>query len=109
MTNKKSQTTNEEKHKSTSSEGLSLQDVLKKHGIPSKNTTAEHVGETSVFISTRPSRNLSAEEITEEELIDLLGVLETHGIHKRYNFTKVISAKKLYHYDSLERLEKGAI
>ena len=51
----------------------------------------------------------TTEEITEEELLDLLATLESHGIHKRYNFTKVVSAKKLYHYDSLERLEKTAI
>ena len=49
------------------------------------------------------------EEINEQELLDLLSTLEGHGIHQRYSFTKVVSAKKLYHYDSLERLEKLAI
>ena len=49
------------------------------------------------------------EQISEQELIDLLATLEGYGIHRRYSFTKVVSAKKLYHYDSLERLEKSAI
>jgi glutamate synthase domain-containing protein 3 len=49
------------------------------------------------------------EDISEEELIDILATLESHGIHKRYSFTKVVSAKKLYNYDSLERLEKAVI
>ena len=49
------------------------------------------------------------EDIDEGELIDLLAVLESHGIKHRYTFTKVVSAKKLYHYDSLERLEKTLI
>ena len=49
------------------------------------------------------------EDIGEEELIDLLTFLETHGIKQRYTFTKVVSAKKLYHYDALERLEQTLI
>ena len=49
------------------------------------------------------------EDISEQELIDLLSTLEGQGIRQRYSFTKVVSAKKLYHYDSLERLEKLAI
>ena len=49
------------------------------------------------------------EQISEQELLDLLSTLEDHGIHQRYSFTKVVSAKKLYHYDSLERLEKTVI
>ena len=49
------------------------------------------------------------EEIGEDELIDILTVLESHGIQKRYSFTKIVSAKRLYHYDSLERLEKTVI
>ena len=32
-----------------------------------------------------------------------------HGITDKPSFTKVVSAKKLYHYDSLERLEKAAL
>ena len=35
--------------------------------------------------------------------------LEEHGIHKKPRFTKIVSAKKLYHYDLLERLEKTVI
>lgn len=49
------------------------------------------------------------EEISEDELIDILAILESHGIKKRLSFTKVVSAKKLYHYDSLERLEKTVL
>ena len=49
------------------------------------------------------------EDISEDELLDLMSTLESHGVHKRYSFTKVVSAKKLYHYDSLERLEKSVI
>ena len=49
------------------------------------------------------------EEVSEDELLDILTTLENHGIKQRYTFTKVVSAKKLYHYDSLERLEKTVI
>ena len=49
------------------------------------------------------------EEIGEDELLDILATLESHGIKQRYTFTKVVSAKKLYHFDSLERLEKTVI
>ena len=49
------------------------------------------------------------EEIGEDEVIDILGILERYGIRKRLSFTKVVSAKKLYHYDSLERLEKTIV
>ncbi len=49
------------------------------------------------------------EEVGEDELLDILTVLERHGIKQRYSFTKVVSAKKLYHFDSLERLEKTVI
>ena len=49
------------------------------------------------------------EDVGEEELIDILTALESYGIHQRYSFTKIVSAKKLYHYDSLERLEKTVI
>ena len=49
------------------------------------------------------------EEATEEELIEIWGTLERHGVHERKVFTKIVSAKKLYHFDSLERLEKRAI
>ena len=51
----------------------------------------------------------TTEEVSEEELLNILGILKGYGIDRRYNFTKVTSAKKLYHYDSLERLEKSVI
>ena len=50
----------------------------------------------------------TTEEVKEQELIDILGTLESYGISRRLSFTKIVSAKKLYHYDSLERLEKTA-
>ena len=41
------------------------------------------------------------EEMTEDELIDVLTVLEARGITDKRNFTKVVSAKRFYNYDSL--------
>jgi len=35
--------------------------------------------------------------------------LERNGISEKPKFTKIISAKRLYHYDSLERLEKVVV
>ena len=49
------------------------------------------------------------EEVTEAELLDIWGLLERYGIEERIKFTKVVSSKKLYHFDSLERLEKTVI
>ena len=49
------------------------------------------------------------EEVSEDELIGIWDTLGRHGIEDRYNFTKVVSAKKLYHFDSLERFEKRVI
>ena len=51
----------------------------------------------------------TVEEASEEELLDLWGTLESHGIGERPHFTKIVSAKRLYHLDSLERLEKAAV
>jgi glutamate synthase domain-containing protein 3 len=51
----------------------------------------------------------TTEEISEEELLDVLAALRGHGIENKRSFTKVVSAKKLYHYDTLERLEKLAL
>ena len=47
--------------------------------------------------------------ITEDELIALWQTLEQHGINERPRFKKIVSAKKLYHFDQLERLEKTVI
>ena len=49
------------------------------------------------------------EEIGEDELIGIWDALENYGVDVKPRFTKVVSAKKLYHYDSLERLEKTVI
>jgi glutamate synthase domain-containing protein 3 len=49
------------------------------------------------------------EDISEDELISIWGSLESYGIDKKHEFTKIVSAKKLYHFDSLERLEKTVI
>ena len=48
------------------------------------------------------------EAISEEELIGLWNTLEENGIDDKPHFTKIVSAKKLYHLDSLERLEMAA-
>lgn len=49
------------------------------------------------------------EEATEEELIGIWKTLQQYGIQDRKVFTKIVSAKKLYHFDSLERLEKRVV
>ena len=49
------------------------------------------------------------EEVTEEELVSIWETLEGYGIEDRFTFTKIVSAKRLYHFDSLERLEKHVI
>ncbi|MFQ5933582.1 MAG: glutamate synthase [Dehalococcoidia bacterium] len=49
------------------------------------------------------------EEPTEEELISVWETLERYGINSKYRFKKIVSAKKLYHFDSPERLEKRVI
>ncbi len=49
------------------------------------------------------------DEPTEDELIELWAELEAHRINKRPKFRKIVSQKKLYHYDTLERLERTLI
>ena len=49
------------------------------------------------------------EEVTEDELNGIWETLKRYGIQDRYTFTKIVSAKKLYHFDRLERLEKQVI
>ena len=49
------------------------------------------------------------EQVSEAELIDIWEVLGKYGIHEKLAFTKIISAKKLYNFDALERLEKTVI
>jgi glutamate synthase domain-containing protein 3 len=49
------------------------------------------------------------EEISEGELIELWDVLEQHGITEKPRFRKIVSEKKLYHFDTLERLEMSAV
>ena len=49
------------------------------------------------------------EETAESELIQIWETMERHGINDRKQYTKIVSAKKLYHFDSLERLEKRAV
>jgi glutamate synthase domain-containing protein 3 len=49
------------------------------------------------------------DEITEDELIGLWNELEQKGITEKPKFRKIISEKKLYHYDTLERLERTLI
>ncbi len=49
------------------------------------------------------------EEISEDELISIWDTLEQYGIKNRYQFKKIVSAKKLYHFDALERYEKRIV
>jgi glutamate synthase domain-containing protein 3 len=49
------------------------------------------------------------EEPSEDELIELWAELEQNGITDRPRFRKIVSEKKLYHYDTLERLERTLI
>ena len=48
-------------------------------------------------------------EPTEDELIGLWAELERNGISTKPRFRKIISEKKLYHFDTLERLERTLI
>ncbi len=48
-------------------------------------------------------------EPTEDELIELWAELEQNGISEKPRFRKIVSEKKLYHYDTLERLERTLI
>ncbi len=49
------------------------------------------------------------EEPGEDELIELWAELERNGVAGRPGFRKIVSEKKLYHYDTLERLERTLI
>ena len=49
------------------------------------------------------------DEASEDELLDIWETLESYGVDDRPRFKKIVSAKKLYHFDSLERLEKTVI
>ena len=48
-------------------------------------------------------------EISDEEQAALWKELASHGVPQRPHFRKIVSSKKLYHFDSLERLEKTVI
>ena len=49
------------------------------------------------------------DEASEDELLDIWETLEGYGVDDRPRFKKIVSSKKLYHFDSLERLEKISI
>ena len=49
------------------------------------------------------------ETVPEGELIELWGLLERNGIEDKPRFRKIVSEKKLYHFDKLERLEMSAV
>ena len=48
-------------------------------------------------------------DITESELIQLWDTLEKNGVTEKPSFRKIVSAKKLYHFDTLERLEMSGV
>ena len=49
------------------------------------------------------------QDVSEDELIEIWEILAKEGISERPKFRKIVSAKKLYHFDGLERLEKNVI
>ena len=49
------------------------------------------------------------ETASEDELLQIWEKLESFGITERFQFKKVVSAKKLYHFDALERFEKRVV
>ena len=49
------------------------------------------------------------EDATEDELIEVWNTLDGYSIKERPRFRKIVSEKKLYHFDDLERLEKNVI
>ncbi len=46
---------------------------------------------------------------TEDDLLCVWSALDRHGVTERKSFKKIVSAKRLYHFDSLERHEKRVI
>lgn len=46
------------------------------------------------------------DQITDSELESVYVALSRYGIKKQSEFTKIVSAKRLYHYDALEPLEQ---
>lgn len=48
-------------------------------------------------------------EIDEDELLDLWSLLDSNGVKSKPDFKKIISSKRLYHFDSLERLELASV
>ena len=49
------------------------------------------------------------EPVSESDLIELWEVLERHGIDQKPRFRKIVSQRKLYQFDKLERLEMSAV
>ena len=49
------------------------------------------------------------EPVGEEELLSVWGTLEGHGLQQKPQFKKIVSARRLYHFDALELLEKTVI
>ena len=49
------------------------------------------------------------DEVNEDELIEIWATLEKCGINSKPGFKKIVSKKRLYHFDQLERFEKQVI
>ena len=49
------------------------------------------------------------EDASEDEVLDILKTLQRYGINENFKFTKIVSAKRLYHFDALERYEKRVV
>ena len=48
-------------------------------------------------------------DINEDELLEIWEILDKYGLEQKPKFKKIVSGRKLYHLDSLERLEKASI
>ena len=48
-------------------------------------------------------------DINEDELLEIWDILDKYGLEQKPKFKKIVSGRKLYHLDSLERLEKASI
>jgi glutamate synthase domain-containing protein 3 len=71
--------------------------------------TADSMYEGIVYVGGKIAalgNDSKIETITEPELQSINDTLRKYGVEERRNFTKIVSAKKLYHYDALEPLEQ---
>ncbi len=76
------------------------------------NAVGDSMYEGAIYVAGKIGSlgsDAKVDEVTEDELHGIWEILEEYGVKDRYTFTKIVSAKTLYHFDSLERLEKRVI